>query len=83
MPPVRADSANRVVAVNAALDLATARAVREAVLQMADGVRIDLHDARDIDDSAIFYLVTTLRLADRRFTIQGLSWLHARLLEYF
>ncbi len=79
---VRADAANGVVTIDTIFDLVTAQAVRDAVLQMDREVAIDFRDVRDVHDSALAYLVTALRLSERPFTIRGLSWPHADLLQY-
>ena len=79
---VQVDARNHVVRVDDVVDLAAAHAVREAVLAMEGDVAIDFRDARDVDDSALLYLVTTLSSAEHEFTFRGLGWPHADLLEY-
>jgi anti-anti-sigma regulatory factor len=79
---IRADHASRTVYVGTVLDLPTAQAIRAAVLRMSGDVVIDLHEVRTVHDSALAYLVTTLRLANRSFSLRGLGWPHTRLLEY-
>jgi len=84
MPGLPDDRPTHVIEVEGVLDVPAAAKLRETVLgfDADDRVVIDCHEVRDLQDSALAFLVSTVFSRGRRVEMRGLGEHHLRLLRY-
>ena len=84
MPRVGEDHAARVIELRGVLDVPAATRLRDAVLSLdaCDPVVIDCHEVRDLHDTALALLVSSLSSRGRTILLRGLGEHHLRLLRY-
>jgi anti-anti-sigma regulatory factor len=74
----------RVIELRGVVDVPAAARLRDAVLALDahDRVVIDCHEVRDLHDTALALLVSSLSCRGRTITLRGLGEHHLRLLRY-
>ena len=84
MPGAEPDRPARVFEPEGVLDVLAAVKLRDAIVELGpdDQVIVDLHEVRDLDDSALAFLVRSLSARGRPIVLRGIGEHHVRLLRY-
>ena len=84
MPGAEPDRSARVFEPDGVLDVLAALKLRDAIVELEpdDQVIVDLHEVRELDDSALAFLVRSLSSRGRPIVLRGIGEHHVRLLRY-